>query len=227
MIDENKLEQIKQMIDSAEEAIRSAKQMLSEAAGADLFEVNDAPASKAKIVGKVAGGGRIIEGIFDGLNMVGPDEKQYNVPANYASKSKLVEGDVLKLTISDDGSFVYKQIGPVERRRLIGSLIQDEQTGEYRVVASGKGYKVLLASITYFKGEAGDEVVILVPKDKQSNWAAVENVVKGGGAIENRAESVIVTELEQLEDNLEKKEEKLEPSREEDKEKEKLEDIGI
>jgi uncharacterized protein YrzB (UPF0473 family) len=37
---------------------------------------------------------------------------------------------------------------------------------------------VLLASITYFKGEAGDEVVILVPQNGETRWAAVENIIK-------------------------------------------------
>ncbi len=123
-------------------------------------------------------GARVIEGVFDGQNMVGPDGKQYSVPANYASKSKLVEGDVLKLTITRDGSFIYKQIGPVERQRLIGELVRDSETGEYKVLAGGKPYKVLLASVTYFKGENGDEVVVLVPKDGDTRWAAVENIIK-------------------------------------------------
>lgn len=123
-------------------------------------------------------GAKIIEGAFDGQNMLGPDGKQYSVPANYASKSKLVEGDVLKLTITRDGSFIYKQIGPIDRQRLIGQLSRDEVSGEYRVVAEGKSYKVLLASITYFKGEPGDEVVILVPALGDTRWAAVENIIK-------------------------------------------------
>ena len=42
--------------------------------------------------------------------MIGPKDKIFPVPANYASKSKLVEGDRLKLTILPNGSFVYKQI---------------------------------------------------------------------------------------------------------------------
>ncbi len=125
-------------------------------------------------------GMRVIEGAFDGQNMVGPDGKQYSVPANYASKSKLVEGDVLKLTITRDGSFIYKQIGPIERQRLIGQLIRDETTGEFKVMVDGRGYKVLLASITYFKGEVGDEVVILVPQEGETRWAAVENIIKHG-----------------------------------------------
>ena len=47
-------------------------------------------------------------------------------------------------------------------------------------MANNKSYRILLASITYFKGEAGDEAVILVPKVKDSKWAAVENIIKKG-----------------------------------------------
>jgi hypothetical protein len=111
--------------------------------------------------------------------MIGPEGKQYPVPANYASKSKLVEGDVLKLTIAEDGSFIYKQIGPVERKKVMGVLLQDEK-GDYRVIAEGKTYRVLLASITYFKAEAADEITIVVPEERESQWAAVENVIKKG-----------------------------------------------
>lgn len=123
-------------------------------------------------------GEKIIEGVFDGQNMVGPDGKIYSVPANYASKSKLVEGDILKLTIHKDGSFIFKQIGPVERERIIGSLIFNEAKSQYYVVLGDQKWKVLTASVTYFKGEVGDETVILVPKDCKSRWAAVENIIK-------------------------------------------------
>jgi hypothetical protein len=143
---------IAQMIDSAEKNIQSAKQLVSE-------------------------GGKVIEGAFDGQNMIGPDNKQYPVPANYASKSKLVQGDVLKLTIADDGSFIYKQINPIERKKMLGILSLDDK-GDFRVLAEGKIYRVLLASLTYFKAEPNDEVTIIVPKDSDSEWAAVENVIK-------------------------------------------------
>ena len=134
---------------------------------------------KAKTL-SVSGAGKIIEGVFDGQNMVGPDGKKYPVPANYASKSKLIEGDVLKLTIADDGSFIYKQIGPVERLKKIGMLVQQEN-GEHRVIVDGKAFKVLLASLTYFKAQVGDEVTIVIPKEEESEWAAVENVIKKAG----------------------------------------------
>ncbi|MDD5342187.1 MAG: hypothetical protein PHI73_02530 [Patescibacteria group bacterium] len=174
-----KLIKIKEALENAQTNIQVARQLLVELGGKDLTEVS----ISEPVEGKVTDGpeGKIIEGQFDGQNMNGPDGKQYSVPANYASKSKLVEGDTLKLTITPDGSFIYKQIGPAERQRLVGVLTRDEQTSEYRVLANNRSYKVLLASITYFKGEPGDEVVILIPKDKDSKWAAVENIIKKGG----------------------------------------------
>lgn len=170
---------IAQMIDAAEKNIRSAKQLLAEMVGGKAgAEDRSALSDKAQIL-SVAEGGKVVEGVFDGQNMIGPDGKLYPIPANYASKSKLVEGDVLKLTIADDGSFIYKQIGPVERRKIIGLLSKDDR-GDYKVVADGKAYKVLLASLTYFKAEPGDQVTIILPQDHDSEWAAVENVIKSG-----------------------------------------------
>lgn len=122
--------------------------------------------------------GRIVEGEFDGQNMIGPDEKRYSVPANYASKSKLVCGDRLKLTITPDGKFLYKQIGPIERERIKGVLIEDEKTNRLCVLAEGKLYHILTASLTFFRAEIGDEIIILIPKDRECSWAAVENVIK-------------------------------------------------
>ena len=135
---------------------------------------------KAAKVGSFSnlGAERVIEGVFDGTRMIGPDGKQYSIPANYISKSKLVEGDILKLTIDTEGNFIYKQIGPVTRDRLIGTLLKDEMTGDYYVSANNRKYKVILASVTYFKGDTDDEVVILVPKDGQSAWGAIENIIK-------------------------------------------------
>lgn len=172
-----KLAKIKEAIENAQANLQVARQYLTELGGKELEEQL---ATAVKPEGQALEGpeGKVIEGAFDGQNMLGPDGKQYSVPANYASKSKLVEGDTLKLTITPDGSFVYKQIGPVERQRQIGVLTRDEETNEYRVLANNKSYRVLLASITYFKGEPGDEVVILVPKEKDSRWAAVENIIK-------------------------------------------------
>lgn len=188
-----------QMIEAAEKNIQSAKQLLREGGGvASSRPVGSNIADKLPGL-NVSEGGKIIEGVFDGQNMIGPDSKQYPVPANYASKSKLVEGDVLKLTIAEDGSFIYKQIGPAERRKMIGVLLQDEK-GDYKVIAEGKTFKVLLASLTYFKAEAGDEVTIVVPESGESEWAAVEHVIKQGSASRSLSEDGEVISSRDTED---------------------------
>lgn len=121
---------------------------------------------------------RIIEGVFDGQRMIGPDGKSYSISANYASKSKLVEGDILKLTIHADGSFVYKQIGPIKRVRKVGILMCDEKKREYSVIANGRSYRALNASVSFFKGSSGDEAAILIPSDGESAWAAIDYILK-------------------------------------------------
>lgn len=163
-----KIESLRQTINSAEKTIQSAKAMLLQLEGKKKL------GRKRKTEDE--GEGTIVYGTFDGQIMIGDDGKQYPVPANYASKSKLIEGDMLKLTI-DNGAFLYKQVGPIERKNLIGIAGQDE-SGNYFVIAEGIPYKVLLASITYFKISPGDEVVITIPAEGKSAWAAVENVLQ-------------------------------------------------
>lgn len=124
------------------------------------------------------GQSRIIEGIFDGQHMIGPDGKTYTIPPNYASKSKLVEGDGMKLTITQQGTFMYKQIAPTQRNRAVGNLVQDQQTREHYVLIGDRRWKILTASVTYYKGIPGDEVIILIPRDGASKWAAVDNIIK-------------------------------------------------
>ncbi len=119
--------------------------------------------------------GRIVEGVFNGQNMVDSQSNKYPVPANYASKSKLIEGDKLKLTISDNGSFIYKQITLIPRRLLVGNLVLDGS--QYQVLADSKVFNVLYASVTFFRAKVGDEVTIIVPEEGESLWAAIENII--------------------------------------------------
>ena len=127
---------------------------------------------------EVDGDERIIEGIFDGKDMIAEDGSDYPVPANYASKSKLVEGDKLKLKIKGNGSFIYKQIELIPRKIATGYLILDNE--QYKVLAEGKMYNILYASVTFFRINVGDEVAILIPEYIEATWGAVENVIPAG-----------------------------------------------
>lgn len=148
--------------------------LLSKLEGVDALPK---PVIKNAIHSPVQTSGNIIEGVFNGEKVVGPDGKEYAVPPNYASKSKLVEGDIMKLTIRDDGSFMYKQISPAIRKRIVGTLLFDNETQKWMAMVDGKGYKILTASVTFYKGNTGDEVVILVPEEGESSWGAVENII--------------------------------------------------
>ena len=166
-----KIQALRDMILNAERTIRGAKAM--------LLQIEGKKKTGRPKKSEDDGMGTVVEGAFDGQIMLGTDGKQYPVPANYASKSKLVEGDMLKLTITPDGSFIYKQIGPIERKHAIGIVSQDEN-GNYHIVVEGEPFRVLLASITYFRAEPGDEVAVMLPRDLTASWVAIENILQKG-----------------------------------------------
>lgn len=175
MANDENLIQIQELIDSAMSSLKTAHSLMRNVTG-----VSDT--AKERIVTQASGmsvsaseSGKVVEGVFDGQNMVDSDGQTYPVPANYASKSKLVEGDGMKLTITDEGKFIYKQINPIPRNTVVGVLIQED--GQYKVLADGKPYRVLLASVTFYRAEVGDQVTILLPEGQEAEWGAVEAVI--------------------------------------------------
>jgi len=163
-VPDKQIKRLRALIQEAETNLGAANELLISLVGDDA---KIAPVVKDDNLGK------IVEGVFDGQNMVGSDGKTYPVPANYASKSKLVQGDILKLTIADDGTFLYKQIGPIPRKQVVGQL--KLENGHYFVDVNGKDFRVLLASVTYFKAKPGDQVSVNLPEDDSTaEWAALE-----------------------------------------------------
>ncbi|RTK94800.1 hypothetical protein EKI60_02760 [Candidatus Saccharibacteria bacterium] len=163
-VPDKQIKRMRSLIQEAETSLAAAKELLISLVGDDAIVQTSARDENI---------GKIVEGVFDGQNMVGSDGKTYPVPANYASKSKLVQGDILKLTIAEDGTFLYKQIGPIARKQIVGTLELKE--GHYLVTVGDHSYRVLLASVTYFKAKPGDQVSINVPEDEpNAEWAALE-----------------------------------------------------
>jgi hypothetical protein len=165
---------IRSWLDKIEEQTKQIKNIL------EPYGLMSAP--KLKIATEVSRenketDGQVVEGWFDGQEIIGPDGQQYAIPANYASKSRLVEGDLMKLVITKSGSFIFKQIKPVDRRRVTG-ILEESETGDFFVLADDRRWRVLAASVTYYKGEAGDQTVIMVPRNGMSKWGAVENIIR-------------------------------------------------
>src|ERR1700751_2253296 len=98
-VPDKQIKRLRSLIQEAETNLAAANELLISLVGDDA---KVAPVAREETLGKV------IEGVFDGQNMVGTDGKTYPVPANYASKSKLVQGDILKLTVAENGTFLYK-----------------------------------------------------------------------------------------------------------------------
>ncbi len=169
---QSKIAELQDIITTAEETSLSARRLLANLQP-ELASTETMPLNKKNDDDE----GQVTYGFFDGQIMIGDDGKQYPVPANYASKSKLVEGDKLKLTITPSDRFIYKQIGPVQRNYLIGLVKQDEK-GNFTVQTKEKEYQVLLAAATYFKIEPGDEVTLIVPQNGDTVWGAIENVLQ-------------------------------------------------
>ena len=164
---EKQIKRLRSLLQEAETNLAAAKELLNSVLGDG--DVITAP--RDTVVSDPDG--KIIEGVFDGQIMIGPDGKNYPVPANYASKSKLVEGDLMKLTITPDGKFLYKQIGPVERKSVIGTLTHHDD--KYYVEVAGREYEILYASVTYFHLREGSQVSVVIPaKNDEAQWAAVE-----------------------------------------------------
>lgn len=168
MYNENDNERIVHLLENIEEDVRALKQLLgiSGVSSAPMFSHSEEDEG--------------IEGIFDGERMIGSDGKTYQVSANYASKSKLIEGDPLKLYITPEGKFFFKQLGPVERE-TVPAILKSE--GNHFIVETEDGgtYSVLTASVTYYMSlfniRPGDRLMILLPTETQARWAVIDNIL--------------------------------------------------
>lgn len=167
---------IRDFIISAEKSIVNAKKLLK-----DVLEDNNL--SLDSEVNLDASGlnnyssddSKIIEWLFTWEEMLGSDWNRYPVPANYSSKSKLVQWDKLKLTITGNGKMLYKQIAPIERT-FVTWLVTKEKD-KYQVVAEWHTYDLLTAAVTHFKANIWDSITVIIPAWKQATFAAIEAVI--------------------------------------------------
>lgn len=170
-----KLNQAIQAAQGSLDAVAKWTELLAEKNGIEADVIKEKAKKLTDLDDIATGEENEVFGIFDGQNMVDGDGSQYPVPANYASKSKLIEGDKLKLTIKPNGAFIYKQIELIPRRMTTGRLILDGS--QYKVLCEKKTYSVLYASVTFFRAKVGDEVAIILPESDEAEWAAIENVI--------------------------------------------------
>jgi len=118
---------------------------------------------------------KIVEWVFTWIDMLDCENNRYPVPVNYASKSKLVQWDKLKLIISLNWQMTYKQISPIERETQVWLLTKEQW--KYQVISNWEAYDVLTAAVTHFKWEIWDKVLIILPTWKNASFAAIDNIL--------------------------------------------------
>ena len=171
-------DRILKLLDSIEQDVRTVKQLIF---GTESVVSNAESGHFAAI--NQEENGTSIEGIFDGEKMIDYEGKGYQISPNYASKSKLVEGDPIKLYITNDGKFYYKQIGPIPRRTIPATLRSE---GSHYILEGddSKVYNVLTASVTYYMSmynvRPNDRVMIMIPAEGDAHWAVIDNLLGQG-----------------------------------------------
>ena len=167
---------IRDFIVSAEKSIRSAKKLLKDVLEENNLSLEDEISLDTRWLNSYSSDdSKIIEWVFTGEEMLGSDNNKYPVPANYSSKSKLVQWDKLKVTIAPNGKMLYKQIAPIERNYITGLVVKDKE--KYQVVAEWNTYDLLTAAVTHFKVNVWDAITVIIPAGKAATFAAIEAVV--------------------------------------------------
>lgn len=176
-MDAKKLQAIRDFVLNAEKSLKNAKKILKDVLEEQWVSINDDEVNyDTKWLNTYnSEEEKIVEGVFTWEEMLWVDNHKYPVPVNYASKSKLVQWDRLKLTIEPSGRMLYKQIKPIDRETKVWLLTKEQ--GKFQVISEWLTYNVLTAAVTHFKAEIGDSVSIIVPTGKHANFAAIESVI--------------------------------------------------
>lgn len=175
---ENKrtIEAIRDFILTAEKSIKNAKRLLKDLLDENNISLDTEVNLDTKWLSSYSSeSNKVIEWVFTWSEMLGSDGNKYPISANYASKSKLVQGDKLKLTIDISGRMIYKQISPIEREYKTGLVVKEKD--KYQVISEWEIYDLLTASITHFKANIWDKITVIVPAGKKATFAAIEAMI--------------------------------------------------
>ncbi len=173
MVQDKQIRALRDLVQSAENSIRSARKILDTLMGDASREEFDVGSSE--LSSYQSGDDKIVEWVFTGDSMLGPDGAVYPVPQNYSSKSLLVQGSRLKATIEGHGGIKYKIIEEIPFETSVGIVTKNGE--KYEITTDSKTYRVLMAAITFHKCSVGDTVSIRTPKWKDATYAVIESII--------------------------------------------------
>lgn len=175
MLDDNKIKALRDLINTAQSSINSAKKILQSITWEDSGDMMDFSSDISGLSHYESEWLQIVEWVFTGEWMLGTDGNMYPVPQNYASKSLLVQWSKLKATIDQSGRIKYKIISEIPFSTLLGVITKNWE--KYQIATESKTYNVLVAAITFHKCDIGDTVSIRVPEWKDATYAVIEAII--------------------------------------------------
>jgi hypothetical protein len=172
-----KIETALSLIEVAEKNLKNAKEILQSLAQdpnqktASVSQTDNRPVAPRNR--EEEGALEVVEGYFDGENVIGDNGQIYPVPQNYASKTQLVIGDRMKWIMTPTRE-IFKLIQPATRKRVTGTFTIEGENYVVLVDEYPAPIKILKASATYAMKNLGlnigDEVAIYVPQDATPTW---------------------------------------------------------
>ena len=132
-MDSQKISKIVNLIEIAENNLKTAQILIKQLYGlsgnnSDIQNLTNYSSTVSSPSDLEANFLEVVEGNFDGESMIGDDGKMYAIPANYASKTKLVVGDRMKRILTDTYREVYKVIQKAPSKRVVGIFTIDENS---------------------------------------------------------------------------------------------------
>lgn len=160
-MNDKQLEKINKYIESIEEQLQRVKELVKKCE----------EERKKEEIKELPG----IKGVFDGMYLITEDGSKYEVPANYAAKSRLVCGDTLKM-VEEDGKKMFKQVEKVGRKVTEGMISKKE--GKYYVLTDYGSFRISDTSAEFNKLKIEDKVSVIIPeKGKLGSFAALDKVL--------------------------------------------------
>lgn len=166
---QNRLQLLSQALSAAASSINLARQLINE------IQREGGALEPPGLIGK-----------YDGVFMVTEAGKKYPVPDNYAAKTRLVYGDKLKMVEGREGRR-FKHIERIPRVETEATLTVKD--GRFVAVSPEGSYKLIQSAVRYLKGEEGDKVKIILPKEeKHAPFAAIFEVMRKKKAKKEKVE---------------------------------------
>ena len=173
MSQDKQIKALRDLVQAAENSIRSARKILDSLLGDTPRDEFDT--AWVELSSYQSWDDKVVEWVFTGDSMLGPDGAVYPVPQNYSSKSLLVQGSRLKATIESHGGIKYKIIEEIPFETSVGIVTKNGD--KYEITTDTKTYRVLMAAITFHKCSIGDTVSIRTPKWKDATYAVIESII--------------------------------------------------